>query len=468
MSDSREKDFRDNVLNKISPSFCAAKWQQVTMHLHNGMTHSCHHPVPHKIPLEEIQADPTALHNTKYKKQQRKKMLAGTRPEECDYCWRVEDSSPDAISDRTYKSIEPWSQPYIDTISQTRWNTSVNPSYVEVSFSSVCNFKCSYCSPQVSSKWMEEIQQHGGYPTSNNFNDIEWFKSTDSMPIPTREYNPYVEAFWKWWPDLVKDLKYFRITGGEPLLAKDTFKVLDYLIENPMPDLEVAINSNLCVPEEIFNRFVEKIKIICSERKVKKFKIFTSAEAYGEQAEYIRHGLNYNQWLDNIHRVLLTVPNCSFTCMSTYNVLSLFSFERFAKDILDIKTTYGGWDAPTNPMLIDVPYLRFPPHQAIFIMPEKWKSYIYDQVTFIHSNIEHPEWYGTANNRFFQWEADKFKRLYEIVTYVDESNETKEDVIENRKNFVRFVDEHDIRRGTNFLKTFPEMEEEYFKWKAKT
>lgn len=466
MSDDRLKNFRDDVLNKISPSFCAAKWQQVTMHLHTGMTHSCHHPTPHKIPLKEIEADPTALHNTLHKKMQRKKMLEGERPAECDYCWRVEDSSPNAISDRTYKSIEPWSEPYIKDITSRKWSDNVNPSYLEVSFSSVCNFKCSYCSPQVSSKWMEEINQYGAYPTDDQFNNLDWFKNTDSMPIPVREHNPYVEAFWKWWPDLVKDLKHFRITGGEPLLAKDTFKVLDYLIENPMPELEFSINSNMCIPQEIFNKFIEKIKIICSEGKVKKFKIFTSAEAYGKQAEYIRHGLDYNLWLDNIHRVLREVDNCSFTCMSTYNVLSLFSFERFAKDILDLKSEFGGWDAKRNPILLDVPYLRFPAHQAIFIMPEKWKSYIYDQTTFIHSNIEHPEWYGTANNRFFQWEADKFKRLYEIVTYIDESNETKEDVIQNRRNFIKFVDEHDRRRGTDFIKTFPEMEEEYFKWKT--
>lgn len=466
MSDTKLQEFRDNVLNTVSPSFCAAKWQQVTIHLHNGQTHSCHHPAPHKIPIEEIKENPSALHNTLYKKNQRKKMLEGKRPKECDYCWRVEDSGSDSLSDRTYKSVEPWAAPYIENIKSKPWNSNVNPTYLEVSFSSVCNFKCSYCSPQVSSKWMEEIQQYGAYPTSNNFNNIEWLKHTDSMPIPNRDYNPYVQAFWEWWPDLVKDLKHFRITGGEPLLAKDTFKVLDYFIENPMPDLEVAINSNLCVPVNIFDKFIEKIKIICGENKVKKFKIFTSAEAYGAQAEYIRHGLNYNQWLDNIHKVSSAVPNCSFTCMATYNILSLFSFERFSKDILDIKNTYGGWNTRYNPMILDVPYLRYPLHQSIFIMPEKWKSFIYDQVTFVYSNIEQPEWYGTANNRFFKWEADKFKRLYEIVTYIDEAHEFKDDVIENRRNFVKFVDEHDKRRGTNFIKTFPEMEEEYFKWKS--
>jgi hypothetical protein len=150
--------------------------------------------------------------------------------------------------------------------------------------------------------------------------------------------------------------------------------------------------------------------------------------------------------------------------MSTYNFLSLFSFKEFSKDILDIKQEYGGHDVRLHPMILDVPFLRHPPHQAIFIMPEKFKKYVYDQVTYVHENVENPTWYGTANNRFYQWEADKFKRLYEIITYIDETHETKPHVIENRLNFIKFVNEHDRRRGTNFLKTFPEMEEEYYKW----
>ena len=77
-------------LNKVSKGFCLAKWNQVSILLQTGQTHSCHHPVPHYIPLEEIKENPSALHNTKFKKLQRKTMLEGGRPKECDYCWNVE------------------------------------------------------------------------------------------------------------------------------------------------------------------------------------------------------------------------------------------------------------------------------------------------------------------------------------------------------------------------------------------
>ena len=60
------------LLNTTGPGFCLAKWNQVTLHLGTGLTHSCHHPIPNKIPLEEVIKNPHALHNTSYKKKQRK------------------------------------------------------------------------------------------------------------------------------------------------------------------------------------------------------------------------------------------------------------------------------------------------------------------------------------------------------------------------------------------------------------
>jgi organic radical activating enzyme len=454
-------DFKDQ-LNKISPSFCAAKWQQVTMHLQTGHTHSCHHPQTHKIPLEELAVNPSALHNTNFKKLQRKKMIDGERPEECDYCWRVEDTPGAGLSDRVYKSADDWAFPYINDIAKSNWDDNVFPSYMEVSFSSVCNFKCSYCSPQVSSKWMEEIEKYGPYPTSTQFGNVEWLKHQNAMPIAHKDENPYVEAFWKWFPDAYTKLEHFRITGGEPLLTKDIWKVLDYVIENPNPNLQLSINTNMCPPDKLMDKFIEKIKIICTENKVKQFKIFTSAEAHGKQAEYIRHGLNYDEWLNNIRRVLDEVPNCTFTIMSTYNFLSIFTYDKFIKDILAIKHEYSTHLTVHSPIILDAPYLRWPEHQAIFIMPEKFLPLIYDQVTLMHQNVENSNWYGSANKGFYQWEADKFKRIYELVMHMKDPVQ----VTRQQMDFIKFVDEHDLRRGTNFLETFPEMEETYHFWKS--
>ena len=73
----------------------------------------------------------------------RKQMLNGERPAECDFCWRIEDNTGE-VSDRTLKSLDPYSIHDFDTISKLKGDEDIYPRYVEISFSNVCNFKCSY------------------------------------------------------------------------------------------------------------------------------------------------------------------------------------------------------------------------------------------------------------------------------------------------------------------------------------
>ena len=443
-----------NSINNISPSFCVAKWKQVTVHLHNGRTHSCHHPSSHYIPIEEIGRNPAALHNTEFKLAQQQLMLEGNRPSECDYCWKVEDSDPTGavFSDRIMKSIDYWARPHIDDI-VTNPTKLHDPSYLEVSFSNVCNFKCSYCGPEVSSKWMEEIKEFGHYPTSKHYNGISWLKDQNRLPYLEREVNPYVDAFWKWWPDLYPNLQVLRVTGGEPLLTKHTFRLLEFILANPRPNLELNINSNLCVPEKLFVEFMDVLKRIQEAGAVKEIKIYTSCEAKGARAEYIRHGLNYNQWLDNCNRLMQTVPHCKMTVMSTYNALSVTSFGDFLKDMLEFRLAYTN-EVDRHPIGIDIPFLRWPTHQSIEILPEDYKHYIEDQVAYMTANqqVTHiPELCGRG---YYDYELNRMSRVLSVFN----SRTTN---FRDQKDFAVFVDEHDRRRGTNFLETFPEMEDFY-------
>ncbi len=435
------------ILDRTGPGMCLAKWLQVTLHLQNGHTHSCHHPNTHKIPLDEISADPSALHNTKFKKAQRQLMMTGSRPEECHFCWQVEDNAPtdsDIFSDRIYKSTDDWAgkDKYFDVM-EAGWERNIKPTYLEVSFSHACNFKCAYCSPHISSKWMEEIEKYGGYPTTLQYNNLDHTRYQDKMPIPLKENNPYVEAFWQWWPEIYNTLHTFRITGGEPLMSKDTFKVLDYIIENPNPNLELGINSNCVLPDKLFDKFLEKIKIIQENKMVKKFTLFTSAEAYGKRAEYIRNGMNYNVWLENCHRFLSEVPDANFSIMSTYNALSVTSYTEFLKDVLIMKLKFY---KETRSIMIDIPYLDNPKWMSVRILPVEYIEMILDQVKFMKAN--HCNGIG-----FQEREYNKLERIQYLIKDQKDPN--------HLKDFALFFNEHDSRRGTNFLETFPELTKLY-------
>jgi len=455
-------------LDLVSPSMCVAKWNQVSMHLGQGQTHSCHHPSPHKISLDEIKRSPSALHNTDYKKEQRKLMLEGIRPAECDYCWRaedaqVEDDESGAFSDRITKSSEYWARPYLEQITKQPWDADVNPTYLEVSFDTTCNFKCAYCSPSYSSTWRQEIEQYGPYKLDNlTLHSLEYLKETDSMPLPITKPNPYIDAFWAWWPSAVKDLRVFRITGGEPLLSKQVFRVLDYLIDNPQPEMEFNINSNLDVPANLMNTFIKKMQIIQEKKAVKSFKLYTSNEAHGKHAEYIRYGLNYDRWLKNCHRVLSEIPDVHLAVMAAYNILSIPSFKLLMDDVIDMKWKYTEQPIRKNPVSIDVPYVRWPEFLAPWVASAEFLPIVEDSVTHMFKNIHHMNWPPLCGKGFFDYEVNRFERLFyvirdEMISLGSKKNSAKLNHL--RSQFADYIVQYDLRRGTNFVETFPEFEE---------
>lgn len=440
------KDHLENIvsskINSVSPCFCLAKWTGVTLHLEAGTTHSCHHPPVHVIPLEEVQKNPAALHNTQHKIEQRRKMIDGERPDECDYCWRIEDLKTNEISDRLIKSSADWSLPYIEEILFNPYTENYKPKYLEVSFSTKCQFKCSYCSSNSSSSWEEEIRKYGDYVTGAGRKLVE---------ILIEEENPYIDAFWKWWPEVKNSLHTFRITGGEPLLSPSTFKVLESLNNEPLPNLNIAINSNMCAPPVLMDKFLKLVDEITKFKRVKTFELYVSVDAHGKQAEYIRNGLNYDIFWDNIEKYLLLNDTSKITIMCTFNALSLFSFIDLLKKIMEINLKYRT-DNRKLPIYLDIAFLRHPDYQTVLVMPDTFIPKMEEIVNFIFEN----QWNKTENNvGFHEDQYIKSKRILEWMRQgVDAQKKS-----ELQRDFYRFFNQHDRRRNTEVLKTFPELSE---------
>ena len=423
-----------NKLDTISPSLCLAKWQQVTIHLQNGHTHSCHHPQTHKIPLEELEHNPSALHNTSYKKQQRKLMLQGERPEECNYCWSVEDTQGDHYSDRVKKSSNStWAMPYFDKVSKSDWQQNTTPAQVEVSFGNVCNMKCVYCSPVFSSEWWSEVKHEGAYPTSDSYNNLDWIAETDRTPYLNKEHNPYVEAWWKWWPELKRELKILRITGGEPLLNKNTFALLDDLQKDPQPHLTLEINSNLSVPTETIIKALSQLRQLKKDGCVKDVMMHTSCDAYGKQAEYIREGMNYDNWLTHCKMVRRT--GISLHIMVTANMLSIDTMLSFMNDVYRLKHEYKG-------VTYGISILHSPRFLNVLNLPknEYWTNKFKELDKFIK---EHE-----------LTDVNEFNYSERLKNYFLENTWNKTETKKMRKDAVKFLQEIDRRRNKNFTNTF--------------
>jgi organic radical activating enzyme len=437
---------------EVSPTFCLAKWKNVSMNLTSGRTHSCYHPPEHKIPLEELEKNYTALHNTEEKKREREKMMAGERPAGCSYCWNIEDSPGDHTSDRAYRTadiMDEYSHAEIVTNPDPA-NFNVIPSYVEVNFSSVCNFKCSYCSPHLSNAWQKEIEKYGPYPTTVPHNSVDYFKQVGLMPIPVREENPYVDAFWKWWPELYTQLKHFRMTGGEPLMDVNTYKVLDYIAENKRKDLHLAITSNFCPDPRIMEKFYKSISRITNEESLAHFMLYISCDAYGKRAEYIRNGMDFDYLFSNVDHYLTNYQaRSSITFIVTVNSLSITSLrDLIDKFILEMNRRHS-----KNRQLVwfDLPILHFPAWQSVQLLPQRYRDILKSDIEYFKERV---------SNDFSDIHDFHIAKLERLLSWMEQGdNLSTEKIKRDRADFYKFFSEHDSRRDTNFLETFPEMED---------
>jgi organic radical activating enzyme len=449
--DEVDENFKSSFLSsaelmkdKLGDALCLAKWKQVSLHLTTGLNNSCYHPPLHQIPLSELKNNPSALHNTQLKKDTRKAMLNGVKPDECQYCWRMEANGN--LSDRHYRSGEPWAKKDFNEIISSSPCKDITPSYVEVNFNHACNLKCSYCSPQFSSTWMQEVKELGGYPTSTTHNDLTHF-SGNRIPIPHGQDNPYVDAFWEWWPELYQELEHFRMTGGEPLMDKNTYKVFDYVLENPKSNLHLNVTSNFSVEEKLWQKYLGYVKQLCDGR-IEHFMQYVSIDTWGEQAEYLRNGLDFDLLWNRVNQFLKEVPSYnSITFIVTMNNLSVSGFGQLLEGIKELRREYND---TYQRIWFDMPVLRSPLWQSMQLLPEPYIAKMKSYQKWMEDNIE------TEHTRFRGFKDYEIQKMERDINWMSEPLD-KHYADNQKADFYRFFNEHDKRRGTNFLETFPEM-----------
>jgi organic radical activating enzyme len=446
INNETDLDYRRRVIDIKSESFCGAKWYNATIWLGSGMTTSCHHPLPHKVSIEEVQANPRALHNTAKKKEERRQMQTGQRPGGCEYCWKIEDIGRDNISDRVYKTVI-YSDEDLDYAYNTPASEDIDLRTLEISFDRTCQFACSYCNPAFSSTWVKDISNNGPYINLVSDGRNHFTHTHDSSQLyKFGESNPYVEAFFKWWEsDLHRTLDELRITGGEPLMSGYTWQLLDWFKENKgRSKTRLAINSNLGTQVDIdrlFNSVDQPIDL------------YTSNESVGLHAEYIRDGLVWDDWANAVELVCdnySVVKLRGLHIMCTINALCLESLTEFLDCIVQWKMCYGK-DFPNFTLNI----LRFPSFQSPLVLPDEHRTR--------HKNNLEAWLLANSTEWLHEHEKNHIQRLIDYLDVVKTPHSEAFDLPKLRNDFKQFHQQYDQRRNKNFAETFPALADWYNK-----
>ena len=438
-----DQEFKHTVLDKLSASFCAAKWYNATIWLGSGQTTSCHHPPAHLVDPDRVRANPRLLHNTDQKKQDRRKMLAGERPAGCEYCWKIEDMGSDAVSDRVYKSkiypIEALDEAYV-----TAPDVDINLRTLEIAFDRTCQFACSYCNPAFSTTWVNDIRRNGPYQDLVSDGRNHFTHTHDSAQLfKITESNPYVDAFFAWWEtDLHRTLTELRITGGEPLMSAHTWRLIDWFKDNKgKSSTRLAINSNLGTDVDI-DRLLDSTAGMAID-------VYTSNEAISTQAEYIRDGLVWDDWANNVERLLDSGQFRSIHVMATINALCLSTLDQLLECIMNWKLEYG-----KEAISFTLNILRFPSFQSPLVLPDTQRT-VYRQrlVTWLAHWVD--------SEFIHEHEVNHTQRLIDYLDVVKTPHSGAFDRPKLLNDFRQFYSQYDQRRGKNFGLAFPELKEWY-------
>jgi len=299
---------------------------------------------------------------------------------------------------------------------------------------------------------MKEAKEHGAYPTVNPHNDPAYFTG-DRMPIRHSQYNPYVEAFWNWWPDLYPELKHFRMTGGEPLMDRNTYKVFDYVLENPKPDLHLDVTSNFSVEPKYFDKYMDYVTRLCEGENIEHFMQYVSVDTWGDQAEYIRGGLNFDRLLSNVERFLTEAPyRNSVTFIITMNMLSIPKVHDLLHQILVLRANHSD---TYQRVWFDTPLLRQPDWMSLQVAPESMRRKLGMTTAWMKILLERED------DRFHGFKDYEIQRMERNMDWMHNHNIPRREMLRRKADFYKFFTEYDLRRGTNFMDTFPELVDFY-------
>ena len=393
---------------------CQLKWSWSTVALQTGTTSSCHRVDHHKFDTGSFN-----FHNTAEKIQQRETMLDGRWPQAgCQHCENIERTGM-GQSDRQFFLQVPNLSPI--ELEENLTATVVTPTILEVYMDNTCNLSCVYCIPSLSSRIDSELKKYGRFEKYGLVLESTYKKEIN--------FDEIQEKFWQWMQANAHSLKRLHLLGGEPFYQEQFDKFLDFFENNPCPNLEFNIVTNLMISKSKLKDYIDIIKKLIINKKIKRLDITASIDCWGPQQEFVRHGLNLKKWRENFEYLLE---------------------QRWI--VLNINNTISVLTIKTLPQLLTL--------LKQWTKDRKIEHYF---STVIYPSYMHPMILGDA-----EFDED-FKIILELMeTDTWRGNHAKthmQGVIANTQNSVynknetlkllTFLDEMDNRRKTNWRELFP-------------
>jgi|694.fasta_scaffold146385_2 radical SAM protein with 4Fe4S-binding SPASM domain len=296
-----------------SKTFCMMPW----VHMHafpDGRAYPCC-LADYWYPVGDLRKDTMeTVWNQKPYRTLRINMLNDQPSKECTKCYEQETNGFFSMRNDANRNYgHHVSQ--VDRTDSDGHNPEFKFRYWDVRFSNLCNFKCRSCGPIFSSNWFNDhVKLYNRTPDvlGREMARVEYTTGDeDGMLAQMLPHIPYLEQV------------YFA--GGEPLIMKEHYFMLEKLIEAGKTDVRIQYNTN-------FSELAFKDKHVFDYwRHFKNVSVGASLDASGARAELIRKGTDWQQTVENRRRMIAEVPHVDFyvsATVSAMNVLHVLDFHR--------------------------------------------------------------------------------------------------------------------------------------------
>jgi len=398
---------------------CQLKWTWSTIYLYTGETNSCHKVLASPIDAHNFDS----FHNTEKKLQDRKLMLAGNWPSGgCEYCQRIEAAG--GVSDRMFQSQIPNLSP--PELSHDPHAINVTPRILEIYLDNVCNMSCIYCDSKYSSRIEQENIKFGHFTHGS----LEIKNTSSKHP----EFEKLSRELWNWLDKNYHVLRRLHVLGGEPFYQSQFETCLAFLENHKNSELEFNVVSNLKVPLPKLQSFVERIKSLIRSRRIARLDMTCSIDCWGPEQEYIRHGMNIEQWQKNFdylaaQKWIKLNINQTLTSLGMKTIKHLLQYVNQHRQHRKIEHYFQSC-------------LRNPHLETKIFGPGYFDKDFGEILSFMPG---------------LTWQDQHARKLMEGI-WLETNSGTRNN--QQLGNLRAFLDEIDRRRGSNWKETFPWLQKE--------
>lgn len=367
-----------------SDTFCVLPWMSLATSA-SGILRVCCNSTPGKnfITKEDgtryriYKDDIKEAWNSETYKTIRQQMLNGERPEMCTRCFREEDAG---ITSTRQNWNDKWAQDRDYTV-----EAPFTIRYVDIRLGNLCNLKCRMCNPYASNQWVKEwhlVEDALEESEYNRLKNMDW---------------PSNELVWDNLELIADSVEEIYLTGGEPTIIEEQYRLLDYYIERGTSNkIRLKYNTNLTnIPQKMLKKW----------NRFKKVQLNCSIDGIGELDRYIRYPSSWEKiqmnFLDaRLHPKVNIEIHCT---VQMYNILKLNEF-------LDWALPYG------HKIYFNI--LNHPEQLNIRVLPPKLKDKAFENLM---PYLDTPKVKGIVDYMYAEDWSDKFDKFIDYTFQLDKS-----------------------------------------------